>query len=31
MLASARMTGLAKYFAPEYRKHPRARNLRPYG
>ena len=31
MLASARMTGLAKYFAPKYRKHPRARNLRPYG
>jgi len=25
------MTGLAKYFAPEYRKHPRAHNLRPYG
>ena len=31
MLASARMTGLAKYFAPEYRKHPRAHNVRPYG
>jgi len=29
--ASARMTGLAKYFAPEYRKDPRAHNLRPYG
>ena len=25
------MTGLAKYFTPEYRKDPAGDNLRPYG